>query len=649
MQTANQDSTHFVFNYFKDSLLALDPVAYCEKTLYLDGKPFRLHGNGYKPFADIYRYIGSKALEKTAKPIVLVKGRQVGATTMAAALELYFATCGLFGNNNSSPIRVIHTFPILEQASKYTKSKLNVMMGNAIQDPNFVAKKGNKQKNIIESKIDTSSASNNSISYKQFNGGNILFIEGTGLDGDRLRLLTADVIFFDEFQDTPSTAVSPIVKSLTKAQYGRPGDGVQVYFGTPKSKTSDYYKIWESSTQQFYHLGCEKCKEFFPLYIYESNEWETIWIEDDLPKDHPSHGFIVKCTKCDHKQDKREAAERGKWIALNDNPNAKFIGYHINQLYNPEFTREKVIGEKPENHPTNTTRAWKNEVLGEFYSDSSSQITIEEIYEMCGDPQRKFIQRITPENNVKAYAGYDWGHREQSENEEADAQNKSRSFNCGVILIPDGSRLSIVYAEYLHKSNLDSKKQFVERLFNKYSVSRAVGDIGDAGDLSKDLQQQYGQKFLVSQSCPKVNGYTTFKEDFFPNRIMFEKDYYIEEVLTMMKKGLIRFPYGNLDQIFWLAKHCSSMETKYSKDRSGEMKKHYVKGSEPNDGFMALINAYLAYKFDITEGFKITNPNLMREGNTLKKQQPNIILANIKNNVVRNYIKPNSNNKFSRN
>jgi muramidase (phage lysozyme) len=342
-------------------------------------------------------------------------------------------------------------------------------------------------------------------------------------------------------------------------------------------------------------------------------------------------------------------AERGKWIALNDNPNAKFIGYHINQLYNPEFTREKVIGEKPENHPTNTTRAWKNEVLGEFYSDSSSQITIEEIYEMCGDPQRKFIQRITPENNVKAYAGYDWGHREQSENEEADAQNKSRSFNCGVILIPDGSRLSIVYAEYLHKSNLDSKKQFVERLFNKYSVSRAVGDIGDAGDLSKDLQQQYGQKFLVSQSCPKVNGYTTFKEDFFPNRIMFEKDYYIEEVLTMMKKGLIRFPYGNLDQIFWLAKHCSSMETKYSKDRSGEMKKHYVKGSEPNDGFMALINAYLAYKFDITEGFKITNPNLMREGNTLKKQQPNIILANIKNNVVRNYIKPNSNNKFSRN
>ena len=77
----------------------------------------------------------------------------------------------------------------------------------------------------------------------------------------------------------------------------------------------------------------------------------------------------------------------------------------------------------------------------------------------CAETQKESSLRITPENNVKAYAGYDWGHRGQGENEEADAQNKSRSFNCGVVLIPDGSRLSVVYAEYLHKSNLDSKKQ----------------------------------------------------------------------------------------------------------------------------------------------------------------------------------------------
>ena len=84
-----------LFEQLREGLLAIDPVAFCEKYLTLDGKPFRLNGNGYKPFADIYRYIGIKALEKDSKPVVLVKGRQVGATTMAAALELFFMTSGM--------------------------------------------------------------------------------------------------------------------------------------------------------------------------------------------------------------------------------------------------------------------------------------------------------------------------------------------------------------------------------------------------------------------------------------------------------------------------------------------------------------------------------------------------------------------------
>src|SRR6201985_1539291 len=90
------------FDKFKSNVSNLDPVVWCEKYLTLDGQPFRLNGNGYKPFSDIYRYIGIVALERNSKPVVLVKGRQVGATTMASVLELYFMTCGLFGNVNRS-------------------------------------------------------------------------------------------------------------------------------------------------------------------------------------------------------------------------------------------------------------------------------------------------------------------------------------------------------------------------------------------------------------------------------------------------------------------------------------------------------------------------------------------------------------------
>jgi hypothetical protein len=37
----------------------------------------------------------------------------------------------------------------------------------------------------------------------------------------------------------------------------------------------------------------------------------------------------------------------------------------------------------------------------------------------------------------------------------------------------------------------------------------------------------------------------------------------------------------------------------------GQPVKTYVKGSSPNDGLMALMYAYMAYKFDITKGFSI--------------------------------------------
>ena len=38
---------------------------------------------------------------------------------------------------------------------------------------------------------------------------------------------------------------------------------------------------------------------------------------------------------------------------------------------------------------------------------------------------------------------------------------------------------------------------------------------------------------------------------------------------------------------------------------SGQPVKKYVKGSIPNDGLMALMYAYMAYKFDLTKGFTI--------------------------------------------
>ena len=619
-----------LFSQFKQGLLSIDPVWFCENHLTLDGAPFRLNGNGYKPFADIYRYIGIKALQKDGKPVILVKGRQVGATTMAAALELFFTTSGLFGTAGRPPMRVMHAFPLLDLSYTYTKTKLNTMIASAILDKNI--HKGTKPKTVIESKIDNSAQANNSLQYKKFLNGNEILIESTGLTADRIRGRTVDCILYDECQDITATAMANANKTLAKAQWGRVGDGIQVYFGTPKQKGSDYHTIWLASSQQYFYLGCEECEEYFPLYTPESDDWESIWIEDDIPPAYTDpktglkpHGFIVKCTHCGHEQDKRPAAERGKWISIKENPDdCKFVGYHINQLYMPTFSRDKIISEKPEFNPINTERAYQNEVLGEFFAGDASPITAEQLRELCGDESRTFRRNISMSEGVKVYLGADWGQKvdiDQLSVGDRGRRQRGQSYSSVVVLTAQGPHiLHVEYARLLKRNDLEYKKAFIDETFRRYSVNMGIGDIGFANDLTEVLQQEYGERFLASRAVPRVKNHAKFTKDVFPKEIAFERNFYIAELYDMMKKGKIRFPYGSYEQIGWFIQHCCSMEIKPKISRTGEVEIQYVKGSTPNDGFMALLNAYLSYKFDITDGFSINNPTNMMDDP--KKRNP---------------------------
>lgn len=594
------DISEQIFNQIREGLLNLDPVTWIENNLNLDGKPFRINGNGYKPFADIYRYIGVKALERDSKPIIIVKGRQVGATTMAAALECFFMASGSFGSGSRRPIRVAHCFPLLDLAASYSRAKLAPMISGAKQMGN--QNKGGKNKSIVEARIDKSSASNDNQFFKQFIGGNQLWIESTGIDGNRMMGKTCDVFFADEAQKMRKTAIANTTKILSQAQYGKRTKGVQVYFGTPLQSGSHYWENWNNSSQQYYHLGCKNCNDYFPLFT-GNDDWEKIWLYE----------YTVRCTKCGFEQDKLEAAENGKWVALNSNPEVDYIGFHINQLYNPMYTKEDIIKEQPANSPVNTERAYRNEVLGMFYSGSAAPITPEEIYEKCADHGRKFTRSISINEVKPIYAGFDWGDLIDAEPSGESSGRGGQSYSCGVILSAETPHiLSVEFATLLPRNDPEYKREVVEQMFRQYSVKLGVGDIGYANDLTYNLQKEHGEKFLGSRVCSSVKNHIRFENSIFPKEIQFEKDYLIKELYDLMKQGRIRFPFGNYEKIGWLVNHCCSMELKPTIDRSGEMKLRYVKGSSPNDGFMALLNAYLAYKFDISQGFVVHDPNRLK-------------------------------------
>ena len=688
---------------------------------------------------------------------------------MASALEMYFMGSGLFGNGVRPAIRVMHTFPLLEHAASYSKTKLQDMINSSVPAlNNEINKKTNNQQSYMQALLDKSTPTNNSLHFKQFVGGNHLWIESTGIDADRLMGRTSDVMLIDECfpykqkiateigkisigklykkfknnkklplvysyneiqnkfelkkitfawekakqklikikfnkrtvectpnhkfltefgwqeakdikfgtlvkcykkskktlnveelqstahsweifesysqvkklkkvydievednhnfilapnaksndvggpvvhncQKTPGLAIGNALKILTTAKYDKKSKGVQVFFGTPRKKGSDFHRMWQSSSQQYYYLGCEKCEKHFPLYTPESESWKDVWI----------HTMIVKCTHCGFEQNKLDATERGKWIgAKNSNdPDCAMIGFHLNQLYMPMFTREDIDKEAPGKHPVNTEKTYQNEVMGEFYQGDSSPMTQEEIQEYCADFTRKFSAKLTPSPDEIVVMGIDYGARADLE-QMADSdkiKRQGQSFSTAVILQSKGpGLLSIEYAVKFKRNDIESKKGLIDQLYRQYGVNLMVGDIGFSQDFSELMQTSYGDKYLVSRALGKVNNNIKYKADSFPKEIDFARSFYIGELFDQMKKGMIRFPYGDYEKIGWLVDHCASMEIKPILSKTGDPTINYVKGGSPNDGFMALLNAYLAYKFIITNGFADNNPYLQK-------------------------------------
>lgn len=576
------------FASLKNELMKVDPVYFVEKYLKLEGSPFRITNNGWKWMADIYRFIITSVKNPNAKPIVMVKGRQVGCTVGMTALELYMMSSGMFGINGVPPIRVMHAFPQLELMHSFSKDKLEKMINDSTLVPDYNDKKEpGKLKSYVNSQKDSKREATDSLTYKLFKNGNTLMCESIGSEGTRALGKTFDILLADEVQDMTELAISKTIQCLKHAKFGCKPGGVQVYFGTPRQKGTFFHKIWENSDQRRYYLGCESCENFFLLYTPGSDRWEKdIWIHDN----------IVKCPTCDHEQDKVAAIERGKWVATPGREDSPFVGFHFNQFLIPDFTKEIILREKPDKNPMNSEITWNTEVIGEFYSGQGMPITFEEIYDKCRDPDRRVTKFITPGEKV-SYLGIDWGGKPDVDN-----IKRGKSFSCGVILTVDhDERFVIEYAEKLTDVSLDGKLDYVEKMFRLFSVKSAMGDIGFAEDLSGELKKIYDTKYRTVRNSGMVTGGIKYNEE--ELEVVVDRDKIIAEVFNLLRKGAFRFPWASYESIVWLVKHCCSMESKVT-ERRGEPHTTYIKGRTQNDGLMALINAYLAYKFDKTMGFK---------------------------------------------
>lgn len=586
LELINPSDFESLFKDLKSELTALDPVAFAENYLTIDGNPFNLSSSGWKFMSEMYRTIALQVDNKQARPIVITKGRQVGATVMAGALSLYLTSSGIYGTKaGNSPIRVLHAFPALKLMNAYAKDKLSVFLANS--QNGYVASRSAR----MDPDVKASMIPEDSNTEKTFIGFSKLKIDSTGRTGDRIRGLSQDVVFFDEVQDMSRTAIENTTKILRTSPYGASGSGVQLYFGTPKQRGSYFWNLWDNSDQRFYHLGCEKCGEHFQLYNLEDDSWTETWVEKQ----------VVKCPVCGHHQDKREAVDRGKWIP--SKPDASSIGYHFNMMLMPLFEKEVVLKEFPGHNEKVTERAWKNETLGDFYSGGGYPLTMQDIYENALDDTRGVSKAILDKQNKTIVMGIDWGDKSDDDEE---GGGRGQSFTTVVILSVDHSGTMMIETAIKLKNNLfEAKVHAIQKLMEDFKVTHVVADYMWGQDVVRHFQEPlgHGNNFLGCYNSGSLNKDLSFDPKLY--KVVMNKNMLIEETFGLIKRGKIKFPVkGNsFDRLYWLMQDCTSMEVK-TRVKSENTYKHYVKGNRPNDGLMSLIYAVISYKYIVSNGFR---------------------------------------------
>lgn len=575
-----KEQNSLIMDDLLSEFMILDPVAFVENTLTIDGNPFQLSNCGRDYLHEIYRYLCLEAPGPKGKACVIKKGRQVEMTTTACCIALYIATSGAFDH-----VRGLHSFPQIEQARRYSKTVFTTAMKESVNGALWNKLEGD-----------------GSVSQMPFREGNFVLIEGAGDQGDRLRGIPLDYVLFDEIQDLPRAARENTQEALSHSKFGPPGFGLEMDFGTPKEENSDFQDLWNDSDQRYYHLKCPHCGHFQVMY-YDVAPGKRL-IATNLIE-----GRMVKCEDregqgCGQIYDKRKGIENGKWVPTRNPDECGKRGYHVDQLLVPHTTRE-AMDQKLQDR---SERAFQNEVMGNFYSGRDTGPSFAQVYDAVTTEPSTFDWRFNVQQQEKmTWAGIDWGQRLSGEDDEGIG-----GYTVFVVLsrLP-GEKFRLEFAERLEQekvvnttgdgsSQLDDIIKWI-RLYN----CKVVGvDHGFGHVQNQILMERYPDRVKAVYSSGNVKKQFSYNNQ--ERMITIDKHRTFEEMYdALIDTKSFAFPYSEPAKVDWLCQHLSNIEIVSKSNQSGLGKKMYVKQgpTRPIDGASALLHAFTAYKFQQTSGF----------------------------------------------
>ncbi|WNL49515.1 terminase large subunit [Bacillus phage DZ1] len=506
-----------------------DPVGFTETTGTVKGKPFRFDHRGH--LHDVYRDQHPR--------IVIVAGRQVEKSETVDRLAK-------FAGFQRAHTTITYTAPRQEQTTRFVNDRFRKSIAESKQG-------------ILEGMVDPKRDAKTAIALKN---STVYYFGSAWADGDALRGISGDIVFFDEVQDITQTAIESIEKSVSHSEITDPVtelNGRCFFTGTPKQKGSYYDRVlWSQSDQKKWSVCCEKCghDQFMSMNnIKVLNEGEE------------TERRYFGCMKCDEELNR----ENGQWIRTRP-MNKMYSGYLFNQLNMVWISANQIWRD----FQTMDAMTFANEVLGEFYSGDEQPITLEDVL-ACTDKK----QSLKKYSDTPTCMGIDYG-----------SGGKSKTIIC--IGHMEADKLAIDHIESWlpdpesEKSTHDQLIEYICYLYGRFNVEKIVGDIGYGSYESQKLYGIYGRnaiscRYVTYSADPRKREYKGYND----STLQVDRTYSMDKLINMFQKGQLIIPYKKPEDVEYFFDHWTAIEMIFTESTTSTGAKRYDHRT-PDDAFHAL-------------------------------------------------------------
>lgn len=407
------------------------PSKLAQALIQVKGKPLNLAD--YTPFEQLYDIMPQR--------MIFMCGRQIGKS--------------VFLGSNTTTLSILHPFfsilfvsPLSQQTSRFSTQYLEPFMSSPVIKKHWI----------------DSSVKKNIFSRTLNNGSNItLGYAESELDADRIRGVSADAMFLDEFQDISIDSEPVLAETLSASEYA-----YRRYTGTAKGEANSLTVMFKRSNMMEWVVKCGSCGHHAIPHDMET----CLAIMNSNPQG-------PGCPKCGAALDMRA----GEWLAAR--PDVKdFIGAHIPQFCIPARTTPKkwkellakVNGEDGKGGYGAVKLA--NEVFGLPVGAGGRPVSLREVMACCNSEIKTFPSKV-PSGILYTTLGVDWS-----------CTGSTESYTVITILGYDMyGKAYVIYVQRLDGIDILEQVKRVISLYRQYNCSMIGSDRG-VGVLQGQLLQE---------------------------------------------------------------------------------------------------------------------------------------------------------------